>query len=104
MHDLDAIKAVIENLYSGEVYILSDELETREKSNLSNDIMLHREASGRLSFPFYQGNYVVKNGNRLCKQTFYCKECEKYFTFSTNTSVDSSKSLYKTCSHLFITQ
>lgn len=30
MYDLDAIKAIIENLYHSEAYLLSDELETKK--------------------------------------------------------------------------
>ena len=96
MHDLIVIKKIIENLYPDEAYILLDELEAKEKSTLSNDIMLHKEAFGKPSCPFCQSNNVVRNGKRLGKQTFYCKNCEKYFTYSTNTAVDSSKSVYKT--------
>ena len=74
MHDLIVIKKIIENLYPDEAYILLDELEAKEKSTLSNDIMLHKEAFGKTSCPFCQSNNVVRNGKRLGKQTFYCKK------------------------------
>lgn len=96
MLDLNVIKKIIENLYPDGAYILLDELEAKEKSTLSNDIMLHKEAFGKPSCPFCHSNNVIRNGKRLGKQTFCCKNCEKYFTYSTNTAVDSSKSVYKT--------
>ena len=96
MHDLNVIKEIIKNLYPDETYILSEELEAKEKSNLSNDVMLHKEAFGKPLCPFCNSNNIVRNGKRLGKQTFYCKDCKKYFTYSTDTAVDSSKSVYKT--------
>ena len=44
MHYSNVIKEIIKNLYPDEAYILSDELEAKDKSNLSNDVMLHKEA------------------------------------------------------------
>jgi transposase-like protein len=94
MRTQEELKSLVKMLCADDIDYLVDYLPSLKKSKSSNHQIINRERT-EIVCPFCKSIRCVKNGTtQYNRQKYYCKECKKSFSDTSNSIVFKSKYTY----------